>query len=246
MSEPVAAAPPPEERPHLSVVVPAYNEEQRLAVSLPVIKEYLERQPYTWEIVIVDDGSTDETSRVARELCGTANCLLLRNQPNRGKGYSIRRGMLEARGRFRLFSDADLSTPIEELDKFWKYVEEGNSVVIGSRALPDSQLEVRQSASRELAGRVFNAAVQTLLIRGILDSQCGFKLFTAEAAEQVFQRQELYGFAFDVEILLIARKLGFKIKEAPVRWIDSPASRVSTWGGVLGFWDLLRLKFRKI
>lgn len=246
MAEPILTPTAEAKAPHLSVVVPAYNEEKRLARSLPVILDYLSQKSYTWEIVLVDDGSGDETSRVARELCSGANLLLLRNEPNRGKGYSIRRGMLEASGTYRLFSDADLSTPIEELETFWKYVEDGYSVVIGSRALPDSQLEVRQKASRELAGRVFNAAVQTLLLPGILDSQCGFKLFTAEAAEKVFGRQELHGFAFDVEILLLARKMGYRVKEAPVRWIDSPASTVSTWRGLQGFWDLLRLRLRKL
>lgn len=233
------------EAPHLSVIVPAYNEEKRLAQSLPIMLEYLRQQPFTWELIIVDDGSSDRTSAVAQSLADGHSLRVLRNDPNLGKGGSIRRGMLEARGAWRLFSDADLSTPIEELTKFWGFTENGYDVVIGSRALPDSDLAVRQPASRELAGRVFNAAVQTLLVKGLLDTQCGFKLFSASAAQEVFSKQTLNGFAFDVEILMLARKAGFKIKEAPVRWVDAPGSKVSTWRGLMGFVDLAKLKLRK-
>lgn len=229
---------------HLSVIVPAYNEEQRLSRSLPVILEYLRRQTYTWEVVLVDDGSHDRTSDVANSF-DEPGIRVLRNSPNRGKGYSIRRGMTEARGQWRLFSDADLSTPIEELDKFWPYTEHGYSVVIGSRALPESDLAVRQPKSREFIGRVFNTAVQTFLVPGLCDTQCGFKLFSAEAANAVFPRQTLHGFAFDVEILMIAQKLGFKIKEAPVKWINDPGSKVSTLSGIKGFVDLARLGVRR-
>jgi dolichyl-phosphate beta-glucosyltransferase len=230
---------------HLSVIVPAYNEEKRLSASLPVILEYLAAQPYTWEVIVVDDGSSDRTSEVAAAIAGEHPVRIVRNNPNQGKGASIRRGMLEATGEWRLFSDADLSTPIEELGKFWQFTAEGYDVVIGSRALPESELAVRQPASRELAGRVFNAAVQTLLVRGLLDTQCGFKLFSARAAQAIFPQQSLKGFAFDVEILMLARKLGFRIKEAPVRWIDSPESKVSTWRGLMGFVDLAKLRLKR-
>lgn len=239
------SSPSPIESPcHLSVVVPAYNEEKRLARSLPVILDYLRRQPWSWEIVVVNDGSHDRTSEVAQSFNEPA-IRVLENRPNRGKGFSIRRGMLEAHGAWRLFTDADLSTPIEELDKFWPFVEEGYDVVIGSRALPESCLEVRQSKSREFAGRVFNTAVQTFLVPGLCDTQCGFKLFSAAAARAVFPKQTLHGFAFDVEILMLAQKAGFKIKEAPVRWINDPGSKVSTLSGVKGFVDLARLGLRR-
>ncbi|MGI8908377.1 MAG: dolichyl-phosphate beta-glucosyltransferase [Candidatus Sumerlaeaceae bacterium] len=243
MSDPSHSPASPEV--HLSVVVPAYNEEKRLGDSMPVILAYLDAQPYTWELVIVDDGSSDRTSEIAQSVAKHHSVRVLRNEPNQGKGYSIRRGMLEARGNFRLFSDADLSTPIEELSKFWTYIDQGYDVVIGSRALPDSDLAVRQPASRELAGRVFNAAVQTLLVPGLLDTQCGFKLFSARAAEAIFPQQTLKGFAFDVEVLMLARKFGFRIKEAPVRWVDAPGSKVSTWRGLMGFVDLALLKLKK-
>lgn len=234
------------DNPYLSVIVPAYNEEVRLAESLPRIFEYLAAQPYTSEIIVVDDGSSDRTSELATRLGAGHNCRVLRNEPNRGKGYSIRRGMLEARGQYRVFSDADLSTPIEEIEKFWPFVNDGYAVVIGSRAVAGSDLVVRQRFYRELMGRTFNLFVQLLLVGGIRDTQCGFKLFSAEAAKAVFPRQTLTGFSFDVELLVLARKLGFQIKEAPVRWINSPASKVSAWrDSTRMFYDLLCLKFRR-
>lgn len=229
----------------LSVVIPAYNEEERLAKSLPVILDYLRKQDFTWEVVVVDDGSADKTSEVAMSF-NEPNVRVLRNEPNRGKGYSIRRGMTEARGAWRLFSDADLSTPIEELDKFWPHTSEGYGVIIGSRALPDSDLEVRQSRSRELAGRVFNTAVQTFLVPGLCDTQCGFKLFSGAAADKIFPLQTLHGFAFDVEVLMLAHKHGFKIKEVPVRWVNDPGSKVSTLSGLKGFVDLARLVIKRV
>jgi dolichyl-phosphate beta-glucosyltransferase len=230
---------------HLSVVVPAYNEELRLPDTLTRMMEYLRQQPYTWEIVVVDDGSSDRTSEVAQQVCGEEVCRVLRNNPNRGKGLSIKRGMLEARGKYRLFSDADLSTPIEEVEKFWPAVEAGSEVVIGSRALAGSELIVRQRFYREMMGRIFNLFVRVLLVGGIRDTQCGFKLFTAAAAETIFPRQTLEGFAFDVELLVLARKHGYRISEVPVRWINSPASKVSAWrDSARMFLDLLRLKFK--
>jgi dolichyl-phosphate beta-glucosyltransferase len=232
--------------PHLSVVIPAYNEEQRLAGSLPTLFEYLERQDYSWEVVVVDDGSTDGTGKVVEELGRGRPCRVLRNEPNRGKGYSIRRGMLEARGLHRLFSDADLSTPIEEVEKFWRHVNGGSAVVIGSRAIRGSQLVVRQNWLREHMGRGFNLLVRMLVLRGIHDTQCGFKMFTGDAARAVFPRQRLDGFSFDVEILWLARKSGYRITEVPIRWINSPASKVSALSdSAKMFWDLLKIRFRR-
>ncbi len=232
--------------PFLSVVIPAYNEEQRLKESLPPALAYLAQQPYSWELIVVDDGSCDRTSEVVRELAGgRSNIRVLRNEPNRGKGYSIRRGMLEAHGEYRLFSDADFSTPIEEVEKLWKAVEEGYDVVIGSRGLAESQLIRRQNLLRETMGRVFNFLVQALLVPGIRDTQCGFKLFSARAAQAVFPRQTLDGFSFDVEILYLARQSGFRVKEVPIRWINSPATKVSPLRDATKmFLDLLKLRLR--
>lgn len=243
--EPSATSPQGIGEVTLSVIVPAYNEEKRLADSLPRILDYLRKQPYSWEIVVVDDGSSDATSEVANRLGADCACTVLRNEPNRGKGLSIKRGMQAARGAYRLFSDADLSTPIEELEKFWPRVQQGFDVVIGSRALKESQLVVRQKPYREMMGRVFNLLVRMLLVPSIHDTQCGFKLFSAAAAQAVFPRQTLDGFAFDVELLLLARKNGFRVAEVPVRWINSPASKVSALSdSARMFMDLLRLKFR--
>lgn len=233
--------------PRLSLIIPAYNEEQRLKESLPPVLEYLQAQPYSWELLVVDDGSKDGTSQLVRELAGgRTNVRVLRNEPNRGKGYSIRRGMLEACGDYRLFSDADFSTPIDEVEKFWAAVEEGYDVVIGSRGLAESQLLVRQNILRETMGRIFNFLVQTLLIPGIYDTQCGFKMFSAKAAESVFPRQTLDGFSFDVEILYLALQHGFRIKEVPIRWINSPATKVSPLRDATKmFIDLLKIRFRR-
>ena len=232
--------------PRLSVVIPAYNEEVRLARTLPVILAYLAARDYAWEVLIVDDGSRDGTARVAAELGAGHPVRIIRNEPNRGKGYSIRRGMLEARGAHRLFSDADLSTPIEELDGFWKHIAAGAAVVIGSRDMPGSNLERPQPLARELAGRAFNLAVRALVLPGVTDTQCGFKLFKADAAEAVFSRQRLDGYAFDVEALALAQRHGFAVVEAPVRWIDAPGSKVSMARGARAFFDLLPLALRRI
>jgi dolichyl-phosphate beta-glucosyltransferase len=234
-----------EQHVHLSVVVPAYNEEGRLSKSLPAIMDYLSRQSYAWEVLIIDDGSSDRTGEIAARIGENKPVRVLQNNPNRGKGYSIRYGMLEARGKYRLFSDADLSTPIEELDHFWKPVAEGYDVVIGSRAVSGSRLEVRQARYREWMGRAFNLLVRMMLVPGIHDTQCGFKLFSEKAATEIFPRQTLQGFAFDVELLILARKHGYKVKEFPVRWINSPATTVSAWrDSSRMFVDLVRLKFR--
>ncbi|PKO16755.1 glycosyl transferase family 2 [candidate division BRC1 bacterium HGW-BRC1-1] len=232
--------------PHLSVIIPAYNEEKRLGATLARMIAYLEAQPYTWELVVVDDGSSDSTAAVA-DAAGDGGRLavrVLRNSPNRGKGFSIRRGMLEARGKYRLFSDADLSTPIEEVEAFWSHFEKGAAVVIGSRALKESHLTVRQSPMREGAGRVFNSCVRWMLVPGIHDTQCGFKMFTAEAAEAVFPKQRMHGFSFDVEILMLARRAGFEVRELPVTWTNAPGTKVSAWKGATAFWDLVVLKLR--
>lgn len=235
----------PSETPRLSVVIPAFNEEKRLGGTVARVLEYLAAQPYTWELLVVDDGSGDATGDVARAAAGGHPVRVLRNEPNRGKGYSIRRGMLEARGRYRLFSDADLSTPIEELDAFWPFFDQGFAVVIGSRAMEGSRLEVRQSSLREAMGRLYNACVRLLLVDGIRDTQCGFKMFTAEAADAVFPAQTMHGFSFDVEIIMLAQRAGFRVREQPVRWINAPGSKVSPWNGALAFLDLLALKLRR-
>jgi len=220
-------------QPDLSIIVPAYNEERRLGATLERIGTYLSDCGISAEIIVVDDGSTDATCEVA---LGIAERLalplqLLRNDGNRGKGCSVRQGALGSAGRLVLFSDADLSTPIEEFERLRAPIEAGDAdIAIASRGMPESKLAVRQPFWRESMGRVFNRIVRTLALGGFSDTQCGFKLFTRAAADAVFPRQTLDGFAFDVEVLVIARRLGFRIAEVPVTWIDSRASKVSPGG----------------
>ncbi len=235
-------------QPFLSVVIPAYNEEERLPDTVRTVESFLEKQPWEWELIVVDDGSADRTAEAAQDAFRSPASRAVSLPKNQGKGAAIRHGMLnEARGRFRLFTDADNSTPIEELPGLLEKAEkEGYGVAIGSRALRESRLEVRQPFYREMMGRFFNLIVQLVAVPGIRDTQCGFKLFTAEAAEYVFPRQQLTGFSFDVELLLLARQGGFRIAEVPVRWINSPASRVSAIRDSLRmFRDVLGVRFRR-
>lgn len=229
---------------YLSVVIPAYNEAKRIGKTLGMIRTYLQKQSYAWEVIVVDDGSTDATARLADEqLEGLPNVVLV-NPGNRGKGYSVKRGMLQAQGRYVLFSDADLSTPIEEVSAFLKYLEGDRDLVIGSRALPESHVEIHQNILRELMGRTFNLLARVLAYKGIHDSQCGFKCFRREVARDLFGCQKLEGFSFDVEIVYLAQKKGYRLLELPVTWRNSPASRVNVIRDSIGmFVDLLRIRW---
>jgi dolichyl-phosphate beta-glucosyltransferase len=230
--------------PYLSVVIPAYNEEQRLQSSLERVVAYLDAQPYSSEVLVVDDGSTDKTATIARNYAGEhATVRILRYIPNRGKGHAVRIGMSEADGKLMLLCDADLSTPIEDLEKLLPFIDEGYDVVIGSRALPDSDLRVHQPWLRERLGRTFNLLVRLLGVRGFADTQCGFKLFTRRAARDVFPQLFTDRWAFDVEALLVARMMGYTIREVPVTWINSPASKVNVWRDAYStLKDLLRIR----
>jgi dolichyl-phosphate beta-glucosyltransferase len=214
------------------------NEAERLPRTLERIATHLGGRRGTWEIVVVDDGSRDRTAERAE----AAGATVLRNEANRGKGYAVRRGMLAARGARRLMTDADLSTPIEELERLGARMDEGHDVVIGSRALPGARIEVRQPWYRENMGRLFNLFVRALAVPGVMDTQCGFKLFTAAAARDVFSAMRLDGFSFDVEALFLARRKGYRIAEVPVVWRNDAASRVSLVRGFLAFPDLLRIR----
>jgi dolichyl-phosphate beta-glucosyltransferase len=224
--------------PALSVVVPALDEEDRLPRTLERIASHLARRGEAYEVIVVDDGSRDRTAARAE----AAGATVLRNETNRGKGFAVRRGMLAARGARRLMTDADLSTPIEEVDRLGARMDEGDDVVVGSRALPGSRIEVRQPWYRENSGRLFNLFVRALAVPGVRDTQCGFKLFSAAAASDVFSAARLDGFSFDVEALFLARKKGYRIAEVPVRWRNDAASRVSLVRGFLAFPDLLRIR----
>ncbi len=211
----------------LSVIIPAYNEDVCLHRTLQAIVAYLAGR-FSYEIIVVDDGSTDRTYEVSRNFFNMNQCgQVLKNDANYGKGYSVRKGMFKARGNLRLFSDADMSTPIDELEKLHGAIGDGYDLAIGSRSLPDSDVRVHQRLYRELMGKIFNCFVQKVAVRGIIDTQCGFKLFTKEAAHDIFRRQYINGFSFDVEVLFIAFKLGYRVKEVPVTWINSPRSKVN-------------------
>lgn len=229
----------------LSIIIPTYNEEQRLARSLMAIDDYLKRQDYAGEVLVVDDGSRDRTVEVAEGFLDRMSLRIIAQEVNRGKGRSVRAGMLAARGKWRLFTDADLSTPIEELDKFWPRTKEGCEVLIGSRALAGSQVDVHQNPLREAMGRVFNLLLRMSGLSGIRDTQCGFKMFSARAAGLIFEELELAGFAFDVEALLRARRHDLRIAEIPVRWINSPDSKVRVVRDSLRMlFDIMRLKIK--
>lgn len=211
----------------LSVVIPAYNESSRLGRTLELLADYFSNCGYSAEIIVVDDGSADETSEIARSFEPKFSRLkVIRNERNLGKGGAVKRGILSATGEFRLFYDADGSTPISEVDKIWRYFSEGYDVVIGSRALKESKLELPQPFLRRLLGAVFRWAVWIFVVAGFRDTQCGFKVFTARAAEKIFNRQKLMRFGFDVELIFLAKKLGFKVKEMPAIWRDSAFSTV--------------------
>ncbi len=204
----------------LSVVIPAYNEDKRIGNTIKNIENYLQKKCFDYEIIVVDDGSTDKTKEILREVSN--NVILLENIQNKGKGYSVKKGILFAKKEMILFSDADLSTPIEELEKLIKYLEEGYDVVIGSRRLPDSQIKIKQPWNRQLAGKCFFLLIRFIALKKIKDTQCGFKLFKAKVIKELCNKQKLAGFSFDVELLFLAQIAGYSIKEVPVIWIDSP------------------------
>jgi len=234
----------------ISIVIPAYNEEQRLGSTLNAILSFLNQRPSRFaEILVVDDGSRDRTARVVEQFSADhPQIRLLRNPGNRGKGYSVRHGVLESRGEWILFTDADLSAPIEELDKLFDAVRRNHAdIAIGSRALDRSLIQVHQSWFRETAGRIFNLFLRLLTGLPFLDTQCGFKLYRRQAAQEIFRRQRLERFGFDAEVLYIARRLGFRCVEVPVRWSHSPGTKVSMLRDSLDmFLDLLRVRWNDL
>lgn len=229
----------------LSVVVPAYNEEQRLPSTLDAILAYLRRPESEfgpWELIVVNDGSRDGTADLVKRVSqNEPNVRLLDNPGNKGKGFSVRHGMLAARHEWVLFSDADLSAPIEELPKLFAA---NSPVAVGSRALDRSLIGTHQSLFREVGGRFFNLMVQMGTGLRLWDTQCGFKLFRRDAAQAVFQRLRLERFGFDVEALFIARKLGFSIAEVPVRWNHVDGTKVSIASDSVDmFGDIVRVRW---
>jgi dolichyl-phosphate beta-glucosyltransferase len=237
---------PKSARLFLSIIVPAYNEEARLGETLKRIRGYLDSHPYASEIIVVDDGSTDRTREIAAEsLRGRPGDRLLSRDVNRGKGASVKEGVAAAAGELILFTDADLSTPIEELDKMLPEIDGGADIVIGSRALNASDIQIRQNRFRELMGKTFNIFVRTCVLDGIRDTQCGFKLFKREAARAVFPSLSTCGFCFDVEALYLGRRLGLRIAQTPVIWRNSPQSKVRIFrSSARMIWDLFGIRRR--
>lgn len=210
----------------VSVIVPAYNEQHRIKKTLEALDNYFSDRPITRQIIVVDDGSTDNTSAVVKALKEGINDLsVITYHPNAGKGHAIKKGVEESRGEYVLFTDADNSTPIEEFDKFYPLLRD-NQVVIGSRYISGSNIVVKQPYYRVLIGRLGNKLIQFLLLDGVNDTQCGFKAFQHEAAKQIFNRMKVNRFGFDIEMLSIARLLNFTVREIPVSWYNSNESRI--------------------
>jgi len=211
-----------------SIIIPAYNEDKRLGPTLEKIWHFMESKNAGYEIIVVDDGSGDRTSEVARGSDASKNGKLsvLSNPGNKGKGYSVRNGIGASKGEYVLITDADLSTPIEEMDKLWDHVAGGFDIVIGSRSITDSDVTKRQPWYREIMGKTFNKLVRTLVINGFNDTQCGFKLVKGSVARELARKMCIDGFCFDVEMLFLAKKMGCRIKETGVIWRNSPESTV--------------------
>ena len=229
----------------LSVIIPAYNEAERLPSTIEEAYGWLtESFEANFEIIVVDDGSSDETVAKTHEMITTHPQLKILAQPqNQGKGAAVKRGMLEATGEIRLFMDADHSTHIREAAKVLAATNKGAEVVIASRQHPESDISVSQSWLREHMGQSFNFIMRSIVGLEMQDTQCGFKAFTAKAAEDIFSRQKLDGFSFDVELLFLASKLGYNIAEIPVEWINEPNSRVRMIADpALMFADVLRIR----
>jgi glycosyltransferase involved in cell wall biosynthesis len=224
----------------ISIIIPAYNEEKRLPATLTKVKDYLQSAPWEFcEIVVVDDGSRDGTAELAR----CSGVRLVQNPGNRGKGYSVKHGMLEAKGEWILYTDADLSAPIEELDNLVAAADRsGARIAIGSRALDRSLIGVHQPRLREFVGRVFNRLMRVATGLPFHDTQCGFKLFESRAAQEIFSRQQLDGFGFDVEVLFIAKALGYQAVEVPVRWDNVVGTKVSLLLGAQAYADLVKVR----
>lgn len=220
-------------QPYLSIIVPAYNEAERIPQALLAMDRQLANAAYSYEIFVVSDGSTDNTAAIVRNLAKLVrNLKLIDLRENAGKGGAVRQGMLLSSGQIRLFTDADNSTSIDQFEKMMPFFKEGYDVVIGSRAVRGAKLDPPEPFYRQIIGKCLNLVVQALLLPGIWDTQCGFKAFTEEAAKKVFTPATVGGWGFDVEILSLAKKMGYRIKEMPVHWMDDRRSHVGFSAGL--------------
>jgi len=228
-----------------SIVIPAYNEGKRLAPTLDKVLGYVRQQGWDAEVIVVNDGSRDDTAEIVRSFAEKDPLLrLVENPGNRGKGYSVRHGMLKAQGEVIVFSDADLSSPIEEMPKLLRRLELGADIAIGSRWLRAELQTKRQSLHRQLFGRVFNALNRMVLGLRFKDTQCGFKAFTRRAAQTILPLQRIERWGFDPEVLFLARKFGFRVDEVPVRWGHSGGTRINPLlDGAHMFLEMLRIRW---
>ena len=232
-------------RPLLSVVVPVFNEQAGIAATVASLTEYLDQGPIVWELIVVDDGSTDRTAAIVRELAAGDARIRLVLGGRRGKGAAVRRGMLEATGSWRFMADADLSMPADNIGRFFTALRESSPaphILIGSREAPGA-LRVGEPWQRHAAGRVFNLMVQAVGVPGLHDTQCGFKMFSAESVQALFPQSTIDGFAFDVELLFLARRAGYSLREVGIEWHCRVESRVSLWRGAAAFADILRVRW---
>lgn len=231
----------------LSVIIPAYNEEKRIEQTLRDVDAYLSKQSYEYEIIVVDNNSNDRTAEVVRNLAqnGIENARVV-TQTVKGKGAAVKMGMLEAISEYSVFMDADNATPISEIEKFWPHLESGIEVVIGSRYQDPSTVKIKQPVYRVILSRLANTLIQIVLIPHIKDTQCGFKAFKSFAAKEIFKHVTIFGWAFDMELLAIALKLSYRIKEVPVSWEEHGGSHVPLAAYIQSLLDLFRIKWRAL
>ena len=229
---------------HLSVVIPAYNEAKRISATLLDIDKYLSKQQYNYEILVVSDGSTDNTAQVVKKTQELVrNLQIIDNKENHGKGYVVQQGMLEARGKYRLFMDADNSTTIDHLDKFWPEINAGNDVVIASIEIKGAKIEQTAAWYRRFLGKIAKYIIRIGAgLWEIHDSQRGFKLFSEKAVRKIFPKQTLMRWGFDFEILALAKKIGFKIKEVPIHWKNAGESKVGLGAYFRTFGELIKIR----
>jgi len=231
-------------QPHLSVVIPAYNEESRIVSTLEQVISFLASCLYTWEVLVADDGSTDSTASLVRDFADQRPSVRLLSLSHRGKGWAVKHGMLAATGRYRFLCDADLSMPFEQVERFLPPMEEGVDIAIGSREVADSR-RIGEPARRHLMGRIYNWLVRALAVPDVKDTQCGFKCFRGDLVPELFRRQTTDGFAFDVEILFLARRDGLTIREIGIDWYYREQSKVRpVLDSLTMTWDLLKIRWR--
>ncbi|MBI5401381.1 glycosyltransferase family 2 protein [Candidatus Wolfebacteria bacterium] len=229
-------------KPYLSVIIPSYNEAKRLPLTLIDVDKHLSQADFSYEIIVVDNNSTDATKEIAERFSRLLKNLRVIECSVRGKGAAVKFGMLEAKGEIKLFMDADNATSIDQFQKMIPYFNKGYSVVIGSRDIEGAQLVPSQPWHKRLAGNLGNLFIQFMLLPGIWDTQCGFKAFTEEAAEKIFPLMKTFHWGFDVEVLALAKKMGYKIKEIPVFWVNNPFSKVSFSTYLQVLWEVVKIK----